>query len=280
MLLDDDRVARQLDDFVVGQRIAVAFGHRHIDGAHGAAFGTLGVEFHLDQLGADAAADDGIVAAFERRLEDVELVRVDGALHHRLAQAVRRGDEHHVLEARLGVDGEHHAGAALVGTDHALDAGRQRDLGVGVALVHAIRNGAVVVQRGENVADLVEHVVDAHHVEEGLLLAGERSVGQVFGGRRGAHRERALAVGVELGECGADRLFEFRRERRIDHPLTDLRAGAGQLAYVFGVEGGETVSDALVQTGSLQEVPEGLGGRGKAAGHAYPRAGQLTDHFT
>src|SRR5690606_23942217 len=104
---------------------------------------------------------------------DVELIRVHGALHHRLAQPIGGGDEHHVLEARFGVDGEHHAGAASVGAHHALHTGRQCHFGVRVAFVYAIGNGAVVVQRGEYVADLVQHVVDADDVQEGFLLAGK-----------------------------------------------------------------------------------------------------------
>jgi hypothetical protein len=39
---------------------------------------------------------------------------------------------------RFGVDGEHHAGGAEVGAHHALHAGRQRDVGMGEALVHAV----------------------------------------------------------------------------------------------------------------------------------------------
>ena len=93
----------------------------------------------------------------------------------------------------LGVDREHHAGRAEVGAHHALHAGRQRHVGVGEALVHAVADGAVVVERGEDLLDLVQHVVDAVHVEEGLLLAGERGVGQVLGGGRRAHRERRAA---------------------------------------------------------------------------------------
>src|SRR3546814_4653884 len=57
MLFDDDGVARQLDDFFVGQRVAVAFGYRHIHGAYGVAGDAFGVELHLQKLGADAAAD-------------------------------------------------------------------------------------------------------------------------------------------------------------------------------------------------------------------------------
>ncbi|MNT06434.1 hypothetical protein D3C72_1410990 [compost metagenome] len=279
VLFDDDGVAGQFIDLVVGQRIAVALGHGHVHGTHGAAFRTLRVEFHLDQLGANAAADDGELALGQRGLEDVELVGVDRALDDGFAQAVGRRDEHDVFEARFGVDGEHDAGAALVGTHHALDAGRQGDVGVGVALVHAIGNGAVVVQRREHVADLVQHVVDAHDVQEGFLLAGERGVGQVFGRGGRAHGERTLAVGVELGEGVADLGFEFRRERRIDDPLADLRAGGSQLAHVFGVQRGQAFSDPLVQAGGLQEIAEGVGGRGKAARHADTRARQLADHF-
>ena len=57
------------------------------------------------------------------------------------------------------------------------------------ALVHAVGDGAVVVERGEHVADRVEHVVGAADVEEGLLLAGEGRFRQVFGRGRGAHGE-------------------------------------------------------------------------------------------
>src|SRR5690606_4882570 len=103
VLLDDDGVAGQFNDFFVGQRIAVALGHRYIDGAHGVAGTAIGVELHLDQLGANATADDGVLAGGQRRLEDVELVGVDRALHHSFAQAVGRRDEDHVLEAGFGV---------------------------------------------------------------------------------------------------------------------------------------------------------------------------------
>src|SRR3546814_19963684 len=49
MLFDDDGVARQLDDFFVGQRVAVAFGYRHIHGAYGVAGDAFGVELHRSE---------------------------------------------------------------------------------------------------------------------------------------------------------------------------------------------------------------------------------------
>jgi hypothetical protein len=73
--------------------------------------------------------------------------------------------------------------------------------------------------------------------------------------------------------------FEFSRERRFDDPLADLRAGGGQLAHVFGVQRGQAFSNALIQTRGLQEIAEGVSGRGKAARHADTRARQLADHF-
>src|SRR5690606_30406588 len=72
--LDDGGIAGQLDDLFIGQGIAIAFRGGHFDRAHGMAGDTLLVEFHLDQLGADATADDGVVARSQRGLEDVELV--------------------------------------------------------------------------------------------------------------------------------------------------------------------------------------------------------------
>ena len=43
---------------------------------------------------------------------DEDLVWIDGALHHVLAEPVDRGDEHHVAEPRPGVEREHDAARA------------------------------------------------------------------------------------------------------------------------------------------------------------------------
>jgi hypothetical protein len=142
-------------------------------------------------------------------------------------------------EARLGVDGEHHAGGAEVGAHHALHAGRQRHVGVREALVHAVADGAVVVERGEHLLHLVQHVLDADHVEEGLLLAGEGGVGQVFGRGRGAHREAGLRLPARASRSSRGSPAPGRRERLGLDPAADLGAGGGQRAHVFGVERGQ-----------------------------------------
>src|SRR5690606_28246038 len=64
VLLDDHRIAGQLDDFFVGQREAVALAGGDVHRAHGTPFRTLRVELHLDEFGANTAAYDGILAGF------------------------------------------------------------------------------------------------------------------------------------------------------------------------------------------------------------------------
>ena len=61
------------------------------------------------------------------------------------------------------------------------------------ALVGAIGDCPIVIERRENVVDGFQDVVDAANVEEGFLLPGEGSVGQVFGRRRRADGVRHFA---------------------------------------------------------------------------------------
>jgi hypothetical protein len=283
VLLDDQRVLGQLGHVGIVQRIAVAQFRRVVHGAHQLAGGQAlvrGREFHADQLGSQVAADDGLLAGLQARLVHIELIGIDGALHHRLAQAVAGGDEDHVFEAALGVDGEHHAGRTDIAAHHALHAGRQRHVGMGKALVHPVADGAVVVEAGEDLLHLVQHVVDAVHVQEGFLLAGERRIGQVFGRGRRAHRKAGAGVaGGQFGERGTHRGFEIGRERCVDHPLADLRACGGQGVDVVGVQRVEAGVDLLGQAAMGQELAEGMRRGGKAAGHAHAGGGELADHL-
>ena len=103
-------------------------------------------------------------------------------MHNGFAKPVGGGDEHHVAKARVGVEREHHATRAAVGAHHLLNAGRQRHLRVIEALVDAVSDGPVVEQRGEYVAHRLEDGGLTLHVEEGLLLAREGRLRQIFGG--------------------------------------------------------------------------------------------------
>src|ERR1019366_5748958 len=105
VLLDDERVAGEFGDVGIRERIAVALFGRRLDGrdelAARAAF-LVRREAHAYELRAEVAPDDRLLAVAQRRLVDVELVGVDSALHHRLAEAVARGDKDDVGQAALG----------------------------------------------------------------------------------------------------------------------------------------------------------------------------------
>eukprot|EP01107_Rhizomastix_libera_P017718 TRINITY_DN8690_c0_g1_i1.p2 TRINITY_DN8690_c0_g1~~TRINITY_DN8690_c0_g1_i1.p2 ORF type:complete len:760 (+),score=-5.99 TRINITY_DN8690_c0_g1_i1:96-2375(+) len=281
VLFDDHGVAGQLFHFGIVDGEAVTLGLGHVLGDGGLAGHLLGGEGHLDQLGTQVAADHGLLAGGQHGLVHVELVRVHGALHHGLAQAIGGGDEDGVAEAGFGIQGEHHAGGALVGTHHALHAGGQGHLGVGEALVHAVGNGAVVIEGGEHFLHGVKDVVEAMDVEEGFLLASEGSVGQVLGGGGGAHGEGGVGGGIgDQGVVvGLDLVLQLGRERGVDDPLANLGAGSQQGIDVVHVQVGEFSLDAGGQAFMGQELPIGMGRGGETAGNPHTGIGQLADHF-
>jgi len=138
------------------------------------------------------------------------------------------------------------------------------------ALVHAVSDGAVVVEGSEDQADVVQHIPGAGDVEVGLLLAGEGGVGQILGSRRRADRNggrtsvyRHLFVSADHGP------FQGFRKFCLHHPLADGAARLGQGRHVTHVELFEQRVDALRQPVVLQKVAEGLGGGGEAVRHAH-----------
>src|SRR5690606_18753509 len=142
---------------------------------------------HALLLGTDLAAQYGRLAGPERRLVDVELIRIDRALDDHFAKAVAAGDEHRIAETGFGIEGEQDARGTNVRAHHQLHAGRQRNILVLEAVVHAVGDRAIVVQRGEDFLERVDDVIGTADIEEGFLLAGKRGIGQVLGGGRGTH---------------------------------------------------------------------------------------------
>jgi len=282
VLLDHQRVFGQLDGVGVAERIAVALLGRRVLGLHQLALCRTVArrEHHALQLRAEPASDDRLLACAQHRLVHVELVGVDAALNHHLPEAVARGDEHHLIEARFGVDREHHAGAPEVGAHHALHAGRQGDVAVRVALVDAVADGTVVVQRREHLLDLLQHAVDVADIQEGFLLAGKRGVGQVFGGGRRAHRvRRSRVAGGQLVVGRANRLLERRRQRGGADPAADLGAGLRQGLDVVDIQRSQLRADALGQAAVAQELAKRVRRGGKPTGHTHTAGRELADHF-
>ena len=280
MLLDDQRLAGEFLHVIVADAEFVAQLDRGVLGPDPFA-GRAGIH-HAQLLGAEVAAQDGRLAVAQGRLEHVELVRIDRTLHDHLAEAVRACDEHHVAEARLGVQREQHAGRAHVRAHHQLHAGGEEHVLVLEALVHAVGDRAIVVQRGEDFLHLVQHVVDADHVEEGFLLTGERGIRQVFSGSRRTHGHRDIVgagILAQLDVGRADRLLEFGGQGGIDDPAADILAGRHQGVDVVDVERGQPVLDALGQTALFQILLERAGRGRETAGHGDPELGEVADHL-
>ena len=184
VLFDRNGHAREFDDVFVAQRKRMAVSLVDIHGFYRPARGRVVAEYHLDRFAAEVLPQDRVIAVFQRRLVNVELVGIDGALDDRFAEAVGRGDEYRVAEPGFGIQSKDDAGRTEVAADHHLHAGRQGDLAVVEALVYAVRNRAVVEQRGEYLVHGCNHIVEAAHIQVGLLLSGERRVGKILCGRR------------------------------------------------------------------------------------------------
>ena len=282
MLLDDHGVAGEFADFLVGEAEQLAIGNRDIDELDGLAERLVGRVDHFLGLGTDGAAQHGRAAGFQRRLVDVEFVRIHRALDHRLTQAVARCHEHRVTETGFGVHREQHAGCAFVRAHHALDTGGQRHLRVLEALMIAIGDGAVIEQRGEDFLHRQQHVVHAVDVEEGFLLAGERSVGKILGGGRRTHRHGDRTAGFVDQRLvgGPDLGFQLGRKRRLDQEFADGLAGLREGLNVIDIQFGEHPVDAIGEPLVGQKFTIGTGCGRKTARHLHPGLRQMLDHFS
>ncbi len=280
VLLDDHGLLGQLADLGIGQAEASTLGAVDFDGLdRTAGLGFVAID-HLDRLAAQVTAQDGRAAGLEGVLVHVEFVRVDCTLYDGFAQAIGASDEHHVAEARLGVEGEHDAGGAGFGANHALHTGRQGNQLVIEALVHAVGDGAVIEQRSEHFLGRADHVIDAADVEEGFLLAGERGVWQVFSGSRGTDSNGHVVVaGGHFCEGRTDFRIQAWREFGFHDPLANLRAGLGQGIDVVNVQRVERGVNAVVQPALLEKVTVRLSRSGKAARHRHAGTGEVTDHL-
>ena len=143
---DDERGARKFFGLGVADREAHPLRGRHLLGCDRGAGTGIGGEDHFDRLVADGLAQNRRPAVVQIALIDVILVGIDRALDNGLAKAVRRRDEHHLIESGLGVERKHDAGRAQITADHALHAGRQRNVAVGKVLMYPVGNGAIVVE--------------------------------------------------------------------------------------------------------------------------------------
>jgi hypothetical protein len=280
VVLDRDRGIGQAQHLGVGQAETGAFGLRCRHVARGVAARALGVD-HADFLAAQLAPEHLPVAARQRGLEDVELVRVHRALHHVLAQAVGAGDEDHVAEAGLGVQREDDAAGGAVRAHHLHHAHRLQHLEVVDAAFGAVGDGAVLEEAGEAGAHRVQQARLAGDVEEGLVLAGEAGGGQVFGGGRAAHgqRQRVAVLVLQLRVGAADLGHHLFGQRGAGHDVARQLRAARQVVDVLHVHAVQHLVQAGQGACAFQHVAVGLGGDREAVGNPHAAVAQLAHHF-
>ena len=215
VLFNDAGKFRKFNDVVVCERKAAAVFGFHVNRANRAPGGFFRIKLHLDELTAQSAAHDRVLARGKARLMHEEFVGVHGPLNDGFTQAVARGHKNDLIKAAFGVKRKHDACGTFIRAAHSLHARGKRHFHVGKALVDAVADRAVVIKRREHFLHAGKDLIDPDHVEVRFLLAGKGGVREVFSGCRRAHRHGNFVLAVfEPLVKRADFLFEFRRKSR------------------------------------------------------------------
>ena len=127
---------------------------------------------------------------------DDETVRVDRAGDDGLAEA--RTGVHHRRGPSPVTGSVVNSTPATAASTISCTTTASRTAAVVNAVDAPVADRAVSPQRGPATADAVEHRIDAHQVQVGVLLAGEARVGQVLGRRR-----RRTATGTPVHASSA-----------------------------------------------------------------------------
>ena len=275
MLLDGEGEARELLHVPVVEAELAACAARSLLHAHP----VLG-EHHSIRLGAESSSQDGGTSRAQCGLEGAELIRVDVSLNQRLTEPPGRVHEHDVGKARFGIQTKHHPARSEVGAHHALHARGKGHFGMLEAVVYAVRDGAVGVERREYPRERGEDLLGPAHVQQGFLLAGEGRLGQVLRRRGGAHRDAALDFAVgEFGIGPHDRVRQIGPQFRLLDPPPNPSPARRERVQVLDVEMGEFTGNALVEPVTGNELPECGSGGGETARHPHPRRAEFSVHL-
>ena len=150
------------------------------------------------------------------------------------------------------------------------------------ALMYAIGNRTVVVQRGEYFGDRRNDIIITADVQKCLLLSGERSIRQILGGRGGAHRhrKRAARLFLHLSIGIAYLLIERGLQRLRDNPLAYLRARRREPRHVRHIQLVQCGLNTFIQSTLRKKIAIRLRRSGEPARHAHAKLCELADHLT
>ena len=279
MLLDEERLAAELLELVIGENKSRALLVGGLDGAD-FFFDLIAVGIdHLRRFLAEQARKNGRPARFEIRLVDIEFVWVDRPLDDGFTETVASGDENDVVETGFRVEREGDPARREIASHHALHARRDPNLAMRESLMHPIGDGTVVVERGENFLDRHENMVETFDVQKAFLLARERSFGHILRRGRRAHREGISLDLLKGFERFADGGRDVVGEGRLFDRTPNLAAHARELEDVLDIELFERVVDTLVEPGFLQEQMEGVRRGCEASGDSNAELGEVADHL-
>ena len=256
-------------DLLLVEHPAVDQAGRH-GGLDHAADGVVEVRHHV--LGRHLVAQDAPVG-----LADLDVVRRDQALHHRLAPAPAGLDDDAVGLPGDRVGGERHPGGP--GVDQLDDADRHRHVPVVRAGPQPVGHRARVEQAGPALADRLEHAVRAGHPEVGVEDPGEAGRARVLADGRAAHRGRD----VDLEAARAQLLVGVADQRgqvRVDVPAGQFGPDGARGGFDLGgpgvrAEPAERGVDHLVQARLLPVPPVRLDRDGEPLRQAHARPEQF-----
>ena len=236
---------------------------------------------HLLLFFPEVGINDRLETLGQGGLVDIELVRVDGALHYVLPQPVTARDVGGILEPAFGVYGEHHPRRRQIAPHHLLHGDGKGHREVVEFLLLPVSDGPVGEQRGEaGPAGLQQRGV-APNVEVGVLLAGKGGVGEILGGGARSHggiHFRAVAL-AQLVVGVLDRLLHVGRHGGAADERSNFFAPFGQQGEVRRVEPVQQLFDLAPDAAGIDVVIVGVGGNGKPVRHAYPLVRQIDEHF-
>jgi hypothetical protein len=191
---------------------------------------------------------------------DVELVRIDLALHDVLAETLGAGNEDYVTETGLGVERENDTARCEIGADHLHDTDRQRDFEVVEAIVDAVDDGPIGEDRREAAPASLDHVGLAADIQETLVLSRKASAGQILGRRRAAdrHGNSDTASGLERAIGLGDLSAHCRIARRLVYELPGSGSALSELQDVAVIDVGQQPMQFVSRFGLSQRLAIGI----------------------
>ena len=121
----------------------------------------------------------------------------------------------------------------------------------------------------------LDQVIQATHVEECLLLAGERRVGKILGRGRRTHGDGNVLTRGEFLPCGFDVLVQAFRKGSLHDPLPQSLSGVLQGIDIVDIQVIEHRGDTSIELICRQESAVSLGRGCEPPGYGNPEVAQV-----